>query len=74
MDDENIIDLILLIKKRLPMYLNRNSIICLRSFLGGWYFNNTVNDVKIEILKPYFTNLKLLYPESLRFSVVSKAL
>lgn len=55
----SVIDLIRLIEKRPAMYLNRNNIICLRSFIDGWYFRDTEKDVKMEVLNHFSEWLKL---------------
>lgn len=38
----DVVDLILMIEKRPPMYLGGNSLIRLRSFIDGWYFHQAL--------------------------------
>jgi hypothetical protein len=57
----NVIDLIKTIEKRPSMYISYNSIICLKSFIDGWYFRNENEDVKMEILNDFSKWLQELY-------------
>lgn len=37
---DDLLELIRLIKERTPMYIGKNNIFCLISFINGWYFRN----------------------------------
>nr|WP_309576157.1 hypothetical protein [Moraxella osloensis] len=45
----NIIDLILKIEKRPALYISKNYISCLKSFLDGWSMNDNSSDNQVVI-------------------------
>ncbi len=49
-----IIELINILKFRPGMYIGRNSIFCLKSFIDGWYFRNMEEEVEIGILNDFY--------------------
>lgn len=49
----SIFSLIKLIEKRPAMYLGRNSISCLKSFLDGWYLRDPDNVIDAEIMNDF---------------------
>ena len=46
----NIVKLLLEIEKRPMMYIEHNSIFCLKAFLDGWHFRNPKHTENSEIL------------------------
>lgn len=48
--EDSIVELILKIKKRPAMYLGRNSISCLRSFMDGWNHRQPTTVIDAEII------------------------
>ena len=57
----NIVDLIKIIEKRPAMYISYNSISCLKSFIDGYYFRNTNDEIGMNILNDFSKWLQSLY-------------
>lgn len=55
------IELINILRVRPGMYIGRNSIFCLKSFIDGWYFRNIEEDVNIGVLNDFYSWLQKYY-------------
>jgi len=50
----NVIELINTLKQRPGMYIGKNNIFCLKSFIDGWYFRNMEEDTNMDILIEFY--------------------